>query len=61
MTTYIVWNKESEYLVNSESPIRAIQSVISITDTFACDWNISRLDDYSFKAQAKIRSNAITL
>lgn len=60
---YAVWNKQDTYIINAESEIRAIQSAIEMHSVFvpASGWNVMAIEQYSDKAQSKIRQEAITI
>jgi len=67
MNTYIVFNRDKhQFIVSSESWVRAIQEVLMHTDSlgqcFAADnWTAHRLSDYNPKIRARLIADSVSL
>jgi hypothetical protein len=58
---YIVFNRTGQYIVTTDSLVRAIQSVLMVTDTVAREWTCHRLDSYPAKLQTRLIAESIEL
>ncbi len=55
MKTYIVFRRShGQYIVQAETLIRAIQSVLMIADGFARDWTAHDLSTYPAHLQSRL-------
>lgn len=61
MSKYIVFGAFGEYIVNAETPIRAIQEAIMQVGGTSIHWNAHLLSSYSEKHQKMLTANATIL
>lgn len=58
---YLVFGKLGQYIVSAESYVRAIQAVITETNSVAFDWKCHIFNSYPEKLQAKIINDFRTI
>lgn len=61
MNKYIVFGTFGEYIVNADTPIRAIQEAMIQVGGTSINWNAHLLSSYSEKWQKMLSANATVL